>query len=73
MDKFTPPKLPTMLKGHVMLVDAEAWNSLVNYIQSLTDFTNTAVETLNNVANKETKDSEAIKKISEILKEHLTE
>lgn len=73
MEKFTPPKLPTMLNGHVMLVDAEAWNSLVEYIQSLTEFTNTAVDVLNSVVSNETKDSEAIRKISEILKEHLTQ
>ena len=71
MEKFKAPKLPTMLNGAVMCVNAEAWNSLIAYVQSLTEFTNHAVDILNKVASKELDDSNAIKKLAQILEEHL--
>lgn len=71
MEKFEAPKLPTMLNGAVMCVDAKAWNSLVDYVQHLAEFTNKVVELLNSVSSKEIDDSKAIKRLAEILEEHL--
>ena len=71
MEKFEAPKLPTMFNGAVMCVDAKAWNSLVDYVQHLAEFTNKVVELLNSVSSKEIDDSKAIKRLAEILEEHL--
>ena len=73
MEKFTPPKLPKMLNGSVMCVDANAWNSLIEYVNSQTIFINNVVETLNKLNEAEIDDAKAIAFISQSLKEHLEE
>ena len=66
MEKFTPPKLPAMLDGSVMCVDANAWNALIEYINGF-------VDVVNGLSEAECKDSEAIIEIAKDLKEHLEE
>lgn len=73
MEKFTPPKLPKMLNGSVMCVDANAWNSLIEYINSQTVFINKVVDTLNKLNEAEIDDANAIAYISKSLREHLEE
>lgn len=71
MEKFKPTKLPSIIDGSVMLIDTESWNNLINYVNSQTIFINNVVDTLNSVIEKETSDSEAIKTLAQLLKEHL--
>lgn len=73
MEKFVPPKLPKMLNGAVMCVDANAWNSLLDYVNSQTVFINSVTDALNKVNEAELRDAEAIAFISKSLKEHLEE
>jgi mannitol-1-phosphate/altronate dehydrogenase len=73
MEKFTPPKLPAMLDGSVMCVDANAWNALIEYVNEQTQFINSFVDVVNGLSEAESKDSEAIIEIAKDLKEHLEE
>jgi hypothetical protein len=73
METFKPPKLPNMLSGSVMCVDSNAWNSLIEYVNSQTVFINKIVDTLNKLSKAELDDAEAIRLIARDLKEHLEE
>ena len=73
IEKFKAPMLPKMLGGNVICVDAKAWNDLISYVTKQTVFINRIIEATNQLVVKESQDSDSIKQLANILKEHLEE
>lgn len=73
IEKFEAPMLPKMFNNNIMCVDAKAWNSLIDYVTKQTKFLNNVIDLLNSLSTKELNDSEAIKQLAKIVKEHLEE
>ena len=73
LELFKPPVLPKMLDGAVMCVDANAWNSLLAYVNSQTEVINRIIGFVNDLNEHENSDAEFIKNIAKILEEHIEE
>lgn len=71
MDKLKRPILPKMLNDSVMLVDAKAWNQLLEYIEYQTNVIENISKIVETTTTRAYSNSEAIVKISEILKENI--
>lgn len=73
MEILKRPNLPPMLDGSVMLVDANSWNQILNYIEYQTKTIDVLIEKVDALSKRAHANSESISKISEILKETLTQ
>jgi hypothetical protein len=73
MELFEKPSLPVMFDGAVMCVDAKAWNTLIDYVNSQTLLIDNLSHALDKVVQQQSLDTTSIKELTRILKEHLQE
>ena len=71
LEPFKTPKLPTMLEGSVMCVDAKTWNQLVNYVNTQSNTINDIIHSVNSLISSDKHQNTEISIIAKALEEFL--